>query len=424
MSTLQQTDNPPASISVLRPPKGATRRASLASLSSVHLLDKETVSLALDQIHNTASQSDALTTFNEYAAPPPSFSNQDNKSVTVDLQGGISGLYNRIRASVSNQNETEGPVQSETKETHSISHSEDLKQTTLASGTPSSHRDKSPDSNGKEDADMKRRGKFLGSQVENARLHEQISNPQISPASDRTIGHSDHRTIAQAAPQPEQKKVRPSASTSISQSQSSYLRTVESSSVKSGDASENAVSGGASPPHPDEPPSRRSGVGPSVVNERLNVSINNQPLRDGSGQTQERPIAGQYQHLEIPVRKSQSRTDSLLTSSSRGSSQDNNKDSPLAMDFSEKPNSQNKRTRASSTTSPSASIVQRSLISKTGARTTVAATPQAKSKVLSRDYWMKDENAKDCFGCGDAFSTFRRKHHCRKSLFSEHVPTR
>lgn len=26
---------------------------------------------------------------------------------------------------------------------------------------------------------------------------------------------------------------------------------------------------------------------------------------------------------------------------------------------------------------------------------------------------MRDENAKDCFNCGDAFTTFRRKHHCR-----------
>ncbi|KAI9924631.1 hypothetical protein ASPWEDRAFT_172405 [Aspergillus wentii DTO 134E9] len=35
------------------------------------------------------------------------------------------------------------------------------------------------------------------------------------------------------------------------------------------------------------------------------------------------------------------------------------------------------------------------------------------SKLLSRDFWMRDENAKDCFHCGETFSTFRRKHHCR-----------
>lgn len=33
--------------------------------------------------------------------------------------------------------------------------------------------------------------------------------------------------------------------------------------------------------------------------------------------------------------------------------------------------------------------------------------------ILSKEYWMKDESAKDCFSCGKKFNTFRRKHHCR-----------
>ena len=36
-----------------------------------------------------------------------------------------------------------------------------------------------------------------------------------------------------------------------------------------------------------------------------------------------------------------------------------------------------------------------------------------KRRVISKAFWMKDENAKDCFYCGQTFSTFRRKHHCR-----------
>ncbi|KAK2742877.1 1-phosphatidylinositol-3-phosphate 5-kinase [Onygenales sp. PD_40] len=39
--------------------------------------------------------------------------------------------------------------------------------------------------------------------------------------------------------------------------------------------------------------------------------------------------------------------------------------------------------------------------------------PPFRSKLLSREFWMRDENAKDCFHCGEPFSTFRRKHHCR-----------
>lgn len=36
-----------------------------------------------------------------------------------------------------------------------------------------------------------------------------------------------------------------------------------------------------------------------------------------------------------------------------------------------------------------------------------------RSKLLNKEFWMRDENAKDCFHCGEPFSTFRRKHHCR-----------
>jgi len=36
-----------------------------------------------------------------------------------------------------------------------------------------------------------------------------------------------------------------------------------------------------------------------------------------------------------------------------------------------------------------------------------------KSRVMSREFWMADDICKECFLCGDPFSAFRRKHHCR-----------
>lgn len=33
--------------------------------------------------------------------------------------------------------------------------------------------------------------------------------------------------------------------------------------------------------------------------------------------------------------------------------------------------------------------------------------------VISKEYWMKDDSAKECFTCGKTFNTFRRRHHCR-----------
>jgi 1-phosphatidylinositol-3-phosphate 5-kinase len=55
---------------------------------------------------------------------------------------------------------------------------------------------------------------------------------------------------------------------------------------------------------------------------------------------------------------------------------------------------------------------------QTQARPAVSRVPtnafsQMRRKILDREFWMRDENAKDCFNCGDTFTTWRRKHHCR-----------
>ena len=55
---------------------------------------------ALDQIHTAASQSHTLTVFNEYTAPPSVSTVNESKGIAGELQGGISGLYNRFRSSV------------------------------------------------------------------------------------------------------------------------------------------------------------------------------------------------------------------------------------------------------------------------------------------------------------------------------------
>ncbi|KAH8816483.1 1-phosphatidylinositol-3-phosphate 5-kinase-like protein FAB1 [Xylogone sp. PMI_703] len=38
---------------------------------------------------------------------------------------------------------------------------------------------------------------------------------------------------------------------------------------------------------------------------------------------------------------------------------------------------------------------------------------QMRKQVYSKEFWMADDICKECFLCGDAFSAFRRKHHCR-----------
>ncbi len=77
-----------------RPP----RRGSRASDSEP--MDRETLNEALDNIHNAAYQSTSLTVFNEYTSPPDASSATEKPGIAGELQGSLSGLYSKFKASV------------------------------------------------------------------------------------------------------------------------------------------------------------------------------------------------------------------------------------------------------------------------------------------------------------------------------------
>jgi len=109
-----KTSNGPPS---LNPLGLRSRRGSLASLSGSAAVDKEQLAQALDKIHNTASHSETLTTFNEFASPPPPSANTESKGIAGDImQNGLSGLYSRFRGAVGAGKEKTGP--SSTKGDH------------------------------------------------------------------------------------------------------------------------------------------------------------------------------------------------------------------------------------------------------------------------------------------------------------------
>lgn len=77
-----------------------SRRDSFNSISTVSQIDKEHLAQALDKIHTSASQSDVLTTFNDFTAPPASLPAESGGSPTDLVHHGISGLYSRIKEAV------------------------------------------------------------------------------------------------------------------------------------------------------------------------------------------------------------------------------------------------------------------------------------------------------------------------------------
>ena len=100
------------------------RRGSVNSIAlSATTTDKEHLSNALDKIHTSASQSNALTTFNDFAPPPVPVPAYEHRNSAGDIvQQGFSGLYSRFREAVGGGSPTKSVAGEEGKDrrdTHS-----------------------------------------------------------------------------------------------------------------------------------------------------------------------------------------------------------------------------------------------------------------------------------------------------------------
>lgn len=134
----------------------------------------------------------------------------------------------------------------------------------------------------------------------------------------------------------------------------------------------------------------------------------------GNSVTRENVRKGSSQHLEIPLRKGVApplitRSHPPKSNMSTASSSEVNVDRAIESPFQQ-------LSHPASTKHPGLSNNDRFTAYKSGFNhdlNGMSVFSQVKNKVLDKEYWMKDENARDCFYCGDAFSTFRRKHHCR-----------
>ena len=158
----------------------------------------------------------------------------------------------------------------------------------------------------------------------------------------------------------------------------------------------------------------------------LDDSMQSFDRRNGKEVIGEVDKKAKYQHLELPLRKGLApplitRSHSPNSSISRASSSDITLDGLLDSPLRQRSHvNSNKRANSSPMKgrTPRPTVENRIFHHD---QKTVDVFSQAKNKVLSKQYWMKDENARDCFYCGDPFSTFRRKHHCSKSIGLELV---
>ena len=523
----------PSASSFLPPQLRHSRRGSLASLSSSQQLDKEALSLALDQIHNTASQTETLTTFNEYTSPPTSSSGPDTKGIASELQGGLSGLYNRFRASVGNVKDIvnpgaedvvqNAPVKSPRVATYSpkppsknlfesardTSSSNSTTQATSATGSGRQSPQGNVDAEGERQETRQRSkpsAKSLGSASTSAKsgtgsiialrsppatLTQAAQLITISPALADVNISAVKQVDTNQDPVSAARNISPAESQRLARSSRRPSHVTEMSAqggvdVSESTPSENLVSRNASQVGSKQqrggpvPKDANSALDPPDRSERSEIAglraastDSTRPfpnlegateeiahdatgaLSDSNNTQQDRPAMvitspsnaqadiysiskinntrgttagevatteGGHQHINLPLRKTMApplitRSHSPNLSLSRVSTSDTE-----SMDNSPLPTRSQILAGRSQGAPPTQNINPQHLALAATQRNTrpMNVFSQVKNKVLNKEYWMKDENARDCFSCGDSFSTFRRKHHCSKSHFSHY----
>lgn len=438
-------------------------------------MDKEVLREALDQIHTSASRSETLTTFDQFASPPPS-SVLESKGITGDLvQGGLSGLYNRFRTSVGRGKEASVPA-------------------SPTVGYDSDASAASTRANGSHKAPKSIAGTTVSSPVLLSSPPSHLQSPLVTTFKDAgaplpvsSENSSTSRTPASTpqSPLPFQAKPKPffplssvdhamggrTLNSSRSGSISEHHMRRSSHSTTSSQLERNAPPRSIPRSQPDQPPDRsRPSLASrmsedddsSVFGEEDMVLVDELPLNDAAsffGGRSDLAMGqpGPVVHSAPLTRKNSqnaqanfaresnevlSRPPFVGELPSEATVKTLNADTPTSVTSvpSRPPLVQigpshlpgYRASRASSsdgmssltTVAPSQprhatfqqpddyhrSVSQTRQPDMRSGNSTIA---QMKRRVLGKEFWMRDENAKDCFYCGEVFSTFRRKHHCR-----------
>lgn len=442
-----------------------SRRGSLASLTGSTPVDKEQLSQALDKIHSTACQSETLTTFNEFASPPQPSTNTESKGITGDImQNGLSGLYSRFRGAVGAVKEKTSSLSNKTDDGAEVA---SIK--SQASATPTSKGSMAPT---REDSGLTISPVPLSassSQIQSPTTASSFAG-HSSESQSQAMKSSKTSFISTPATSKSATSSRPSmAPLTKATASSAVTPTVATVNVFKDNDSQRTES------HKSEANSSTSTPGPyesqtgfAFGDSRHDIlAFENDILLDDTEMTDDdrtddgrtpQPIQeiggdGSIESRRVPIDGSKSASTALSSLQATDSSRSNVSLRRGVTDGLKRPAAIERITqshlagyqasRASSTdrstaeTNPvntsahnnvrhgSFSIDDASRVysgnhripgttSNEGAPEAVSARlEQMRKQVLSKEFWMADEICSECFHCGDTFSAFRRKHHCR-----------
>lgn len=464
---------------------------------------------ALDNIHTAASQSQTLTVFNEYTSPPAASTAVESKGLAGELQGGLTGLYNKFRASVGGTKDT---TITSTKSAEGQPASDDASIRSSGRSTPSirpmSHGTKSSQTEATTSISTSTQASRLHSPVLTSFENVNIDGAAQSINPTRLLAKPASTTSKHAAPSPQALK--------------SPIGPLKAQNTATADLTVSEVTVSAVKDDNKHPSAASRQVLPigSSLKDQVKTKEEEKPLRISSSQTSQAPDFPDHQlpsprlkETIVPDKKKANgkrlhqREDSLQSIHLPGSASSQHSRSSTVIDGSGEAANELQEiqplsrvsTRESSTTLAKPPHPLRLMTGESNLKQGAAAVPlsldtagnasstsfpaagpgsakrqndrltprvsqsrlpgfartassdstvtgsgigphirfsnvasdgtvepkgrfdgtsggvfnKLKSKLLSREFWMRDENAKDCFHCQEPFSTFRRKHHCR-----------
>ncbi|KAH8723122.1 hypothetical protein GQ44DRAFT_685873 [Phaeosphaeriaceae sp. PMI808] len=390
---------------------------------------------ALHQMHATASRSDTLTTFDHLTAPPAPAADEPKG---IDLvQGGLSGLYSRIRASVGGVKEqpaegldsarqavvTRNPGGTAVHSPVVVS----VPSSRLQSPSTTSFPDALPPSRGSNTSSIALSSK-VSLNASKSSLATTRSRPSIAPSIELGRPMRDDDSFVQSPELPRNTSSKDFAPSSQS-TRSPRFPPGKSFRERKGDLD---LEGQESDTTEDDVILVEEHSG---ANNPASFKFPSDAPRELSSRGSSRPDS-QYQPPRSSLSKARDQPDKLpesieaprVTSNARAPivAPEPHRPSLVKVGPSHLPGFPSRASSSDGLSSViTASTVRTPVVApikeiqrQAQARPTTGRMPtnafsQMRRKILDREFWMRDENAKDCFNCGDGFTTWRRKHHCR-----------
>lgn len=404
-------------------------------------MDKAQLDKALDAIHNSASQSETLTTFNEFAAPPTASSGIESKGITGDfMHNGLSGLYSRFRGAVAgSKDKSHSPLSKDDADRTSLASqpgssskmkissslakgSETSSAPVTAASTPSSRMQSPTASNftlSTESPSQPLRGTKHGNTKASSQdrqsftsITKSTASPVIDPLQTTTkIWHDGAGSDAESRISSLRAPFSPVSVRASQEFTKSMASDVSEGSDKDVDGEEQAA----------REPRRQSEV-PSLNIDRGTRSRSPAVISPLEGLESSMTVRGGTARLIMPEVKRGHQMDRITPSHlpgyhpSRTSSTDKSLAETLLANASTHHSTRHASFAVDDVKQSNARANEKLPVttkSHGAPKVVTSRLEQMRKQVLSKEFWMADEICKECFLCGDAFTAFRRKHHCR-----------